>query len=103
MQADVLKCILWGMSFIKNIVVAGGTHGNEMTGVRLLDKWMRSPSDCAALCPSAQLSFVIGNPEAVRLNRRYRDFDLNRTFSQTCLDSLAEPMQYEFRRAKELN
>ncbi|MBR3851034.1 MAG: succinylglutamate desuccinylase/aspartoacylase family protein, partial [Fibrobacter sp.] len=25
---------------IKNIVVAGGTHGNERTGVRLVEKWM---------------------------------------------------------------
>jgi aspartoacylase len=49
------------------------------------------------------VDLVLANPEAVRLNRRYRDHDLNRAFSQTCLDVTVEPQQYEFRRAKELN
>ena len=65
---------------INTIVVAGGTHGNERTGVRLVQKWMEHP-EC----------------------RRYRDFDLNRAFSQTCLDVTETPQQYEFRRAKELD
>jgi len=46
---------------------------------------------------------VLANPEAVRLNRRYRDHDLNRAFSQTCLDVTVDSRLYEFRRAKELN
>lgn len=92
-----------GMGFIKNIVIAGGTHGNERTGVRLVEKWMCSPQDYESLCPSASLEFVLSNPEAMRLNRRYRDHDLNRSFSQTCLDASVEPIPYEFRRARELN
>ena len=52
---------------------------------------------------SAKVDLVLANPEAVRLNRRYRDFDLNRAFSQTCLDVTETPQQYEFRRAKELD
>lgn len=88
---------------INTIVVAGGTHGNERTGVSLVKKWMDKSECYKSLCPSANVDLVLCNPEAVRLNRRYRDFDLNRAFSQACLDVTAEPMQYEFRRARELN
>ena len=90
------------MSLINTIVVAGGTHGNERTGVRLVQKWMEHPECYSSLC-SAKVDLVLANPEAVRLNRRYRDFDLNRAFSQTCLDVTETPQQYEFRRAKELD
>ena len=91
------------MSLINSIVVAGGTHGNERTGVRLVEKWMACPECYGACCPSAEVSLVLSNPEAMRLNRRYRDFDLNRSFSQVCLDASLESQQYEFRRARELN
>ena len=91
------------MSLIRKIVVAGGTHGNERTGVRLVEKWMACPECYRTCCPSAEVSLVLANPEAMRLNRRYRDFDLNRSFSQISLDMNAEPQQYEFRRAHELN
>lgn len=90
------------MSLINTIVVAGGTHGNERTGVRLVQKWMEHPEYYESLC-SAKVDLVLSNPEAMRLNRRYRDHDLNRAFAQVCLDMTAEPQQYEFRRAKELN
>lgn len=91
-----------GMSLINTIVVAGGTHGNERTGVRLVQKWMEHPECYESLC-SAKVDLVLSNPEAMRLNRRYRDHDLNRAFAQVCLDMTAEPQQYEFRRARELN
>ncbi|MCQ2062157.1 MAG: aspartoacylase [Fibrobacter sp.] len=91
------------MSLINTIVVAGGTHGNERTGVRIVQKWMEHPECYNTLCTSAKVDLVLSNPEAMRLNRRYRDHDLNRAFSQTCLDVAVEPQQYEFRRARELN
>lgn len=91
-----------GMSLINTIVVAGGTHGNERTGVRLVQKWMEHPERYNSLC-SAKVDLVLANPEAVRLNRRYRDHDLNRAFSQVCLDMTVDSKLYEFRRAKELN
>ena len=92
-----------GMSFINSIVVSGGTHGNERTGVFLVKKWMEHPACYENLCKGARVELVLANPEAVRLNRRYFDFDMNRAFSQTCLDASVEPQQYEFRRARELN
>ena len=90
------------MSLINTIVVAGGTHGNERTGVRLVQKWMEHPECYNSLC-SAKVDLVLANPEAVRLNRRYRDHDLNRAFSQVCLGTTVDSKLYEFRRAKELN
>ena len=90
------------MSLINTIVVAGGTHGNERTGVRLVQKWMEHPECYNSLC-SAKVDLVLANPEAARLNRRYRDHDLNRAFSQVCLDVTVDSRLYEFRRAKELN
>ena len=90
------------MSLINTIVVAGGTHGNERTGVHLVQKWMEHPECYNSLC-SAKVDLVLANPEAVRLNRRYRDHDLNRAFSQVCLDTTVDSRLYEFRRAKELN
>lgn len=91
------------MSRINTIVVAGGTHGNERTGVSLIEKWMAHPECYDSLCKTAKVDVVLANPEAVRINRRYRDHDLNRSFSQTCLNVTVEPAQYEFRRARELN
>lgn len=91
------------MNEIKSIVVAGGTHGNERTGVSLVQKWMAHPECYRDLCKSANVELVLSNPEAMRLNRRYRDHDLNRAFSQTCLDSEIGGGLYEFRRARELN
>ena len=91
------------MSNINTIVVAGGTHGNERTGVSLVEKWLAHPECYNTICKSAKVDVVLANPEAVRINRRYRDYDLNRAFSQTCLDVTVEPAQYEFRRARELN
>ena len=53
------------MSLIRNIVVSGGTHGNERTGVRLVEKWMEHPECYKACCPDVDVSLVIANPEAV--------------------------------------
>lgn len=90
------------MSLIKTIVVAGGTHGNERTGVRLVQKWMEHPECYQSLC-NAKIDLLLANPVAERLNRRYKDHDLNRAFSEACLNVSRSPQQYEFRRALELN
>lgn len=91
------------MSLINTIVVAGGTHGNERTGVHLVQKWMEHPECYNNICQSADVELVLANPEAIRLNRRYRDYDLNRAFSKTCLSVSSDLSLYEFRRARELN
>ena len=57
------------------VVVVGGTHGNEYTGV-WLEKALRDKVDT-----------LVGNPAAVEANRRFLDEDLNRCFLRSKLDA----------------
>lgn len=90
------------MDSIKTIVVAGGTHGNELTGIKLYEKWAADSKCYADKCPSAKISLVHTNIEATEACRRYIDKDLNRSFAKSLL-SLKSPEAYEIRRAQELN
>lgn len=91
------------MSSIQTIIVSGGTHGNELTGIKLLEKWSKHPELYTNRCPSAHVELVHTNIAASRLCRRYADQDLNRSFSETLLSFVGDPENYEMRRAKELN
>ncbi|MCB0347822.1 MAG: aspartoacylase [Bdellovibrionales bacterium] len=83
------------MSKITNVVIVGGTHGNEKTGVNLIrhlkNDWMNPYH-------SFEISFVEGNPKAIVNNLRYIDHDLNRSFNETLNDSV-----YEKQRVLELH
>ncbi|MDR1758963.1 MAG: aspartoacylase [Fibrobacter sp.] len=89
------------MQVLKNILIVGGTHGNELTGVKLIEKWEKRSEKIRDLCPSAQVKLLLANPKAVLLGRRYKDRDLNRSFSEDSLAS-AESL-YETQRAQEIN
>ncbi|NVJ66672.1 MAG: aspartoacylase [Gammaproteobacteria bacterium] len=82
---------------IKNIAIVGGTHGNEFTGVYLLKKLEQELQ-----VASAQIHYLLANPEAHQAVKRYMDRDLNRCFKQVDLDNL-ELQGYENQRAKEIN
>jgi len=73
------------METINKIVICGGTHGNELTGVYLAKKH----------------GWFLSNPEAAKVCRRYIDTDLNRCFALSELEKNAE--QSEKLRAKEIN
>lgn len=90
------------MNQIKNIVIAGGTHGNELSGVMLFRKWAKNSHLYADKCPSADTELVLTNIEATSVCKRYVDRDLNRSFADRLI-SLENPQAYEIRRAKELN
>lgn len=90
------------MDSIKTIVIAGGTHGNELTGIELYEKWNADSKCYADRCPSAKIALVHTNIEATAACRRYIDKDLNRSFANSLL-SLKSPEAYEIRRAQELN
>mgnify|MGYP006313262567 FL=1 len=92
-----------GMSLIKSIVISGATHRNEKTGVELVRKWQSYPEIFEKVCPSANVQLVLANPLAMRLNRRYVNQDLNRSFSENSLSIQGESLCYEINRAKELN
>ncbi|MDR2595146.1 MAG: aspartoacylase [Fibromonadaceae bacterium] len=73
------------MDCIKNIVICGGTHGNELTGVYLAKKhgWLLANQAAAAAC------------------RRYIDKDLNRCFALSNLNDNDNAL--ESARAREIN
>ena len=81
-----------------DVLVVGGTHGNEVNAPWLLDQWDRHPDllDVAGL----SVQRVIGNPAARAAGRRYVDRDLNRSFRRDLLDGAGEDL--ELVRAREL-
>lgn len=75
------------------MVVVGGTHGNEYTGV-----WCSK-----RLRLRDRVETLIGNPVAVAANRRFIDTDLNRQFRLKDLNDSKDPTTVEGKRARELN
>jgi len=73
------------MNPMKKIVVCGGTHGNELTGVYLAKKH----------------GWLLANPAAAAACRRYMDCDLNRCFSLGNLNGKNTGL--ENLRAREIN
>jgi succinylglutamate desuccinylase len=69
---------------IHRVAIVGGTHGNELTGVYLAKKFLAKPELVERSSFDTQV--LLANPEAIRLNRRYVDRDLNRCFDQADLD-----------------
>jgi aspartoacylase len=87
-------------SSLERVAVAGGTHGNELTGVHLIRHWLSNPGEVQRDGFATELHLV--NPEAIEQVRRYVDQDLNRQFR---IDDLENPdlQGVEQRRAKALN
>lgn len=74
------------MELFKNTVICGGTHGNELTGVYLAKKH----------------GWLLANPEAANVCRRYINNDLNRCFALPDLQTNSMG-SIEKIRAKEIN
>jgi len=95
---------------IKSVVVVGGTHGNEYTGVWCIKALEKTAGATKTIFPSLRVSTLLGNPEAWIANRRFIDEDLNRQFSYkaleegTAADGGADAgTTLEGRRAQEIN
>lgn len=88
-----------------SVVIVGGTHGNERTGVELVRHWGVHP--CTLSRKNIEKVVLSeGNPKAVSACVRYLDTDLNRCFLPTNLNA-SEPggisrSRYECDRAREL-
>ncbi|MEB3232786.1 MAG: aspartoacylase [Leptolyngbyaceae bacterium] len=79
------------MKHVRHVLIVGGVHGNELNGVYLVKTLepQRSPLGQSFLERShLTATTLLANPEAIRLNRRYVDTDLNRCFDR---DDLANP------------
>ncbi len=72
------------MSSIKSIAIIGGTHGNELTGVHIIQSLKKRHEN--PVFDTFNFTYVIANPAAVEQNTRFIDVDLNRQFS---LENLA--------------
>lgn len=81
---------------MKKVLVYGGTHGNEWTGVYLVEKYAEY---FRKKHPKLDIEFILANPEAHKINRRFKDEDLNRAFQ-----FLGEkrPNSYEHQRARDI-
>ncbi len=85
------------MNPIKRIVIVGGTHGNELTGIYLVKKFKRSPNLIQR--SSFESVTLLANPKAYEIGRRYVDTDLNRCFQRQDLEN-PQLSSYEAMRAK---
>jgi succinylglutamate desuccinylase len=56
----------------EKILIIGGTHGNEQTGIRVVNQLIQNPI--------SGIRAIKANPEAVEQNKRFIDTDLNRSF-----------------------
>lgn len=88
------------MSKLSTVAVVGGVHGNEMTGIHLVNHLKQTPENGQR--GSFNTELVIANTKAHQHNRRYIDQDLNRQFSQADLTN-PDLTDYEHSRAKALN
>jgi len=83
----------------ETVVIAGGTHGNERTGVALVQHWQKHPDEIQG--ETFFTRTLLSNPEAVRRNIRFVDCDLNRSFLPRHLEG-PEADAYEMTRAREI-
>ncbi|WP_028115618.1 aspartoacylase [Ferrimonas senticii] len=81
-----------------SVAIVGGTHGNEFSGIRLVQQWQQRHWPYANLA----IQTLYANPQANAANRRYLDADLNREFVEA---RLSDPslVHYEGQRAKAIN
>lgn len=88
------------MAQVKEVAIVGGTHGNEYSGIYLLQQWRENPQ--AIRRSSFNSTTIFANPNAYQTNKRYLDADLNRQFLPALLadESLGN---YEQSRAKIIN
>jgi len=69
---------------IKKVALTGGTHGNELTGVYLIQKFLSHPELIQR--ESFEILCMHTNVAAIKQCTRYVDKDLNRTFSLQALN-----------------
>jgi succinylglutamate desuccinylase len=65
---------------IKRVAIVGGTHGNELTGVMLVKKFLHYTQ--LVKRQSFETFCLLANPRAIDQTRRYIDRDLNRCFDR---------------------
>lgn len=85
------------MGTIHRVLIVGGTHGNELTGVYAVRHYQALPE--LVRRSSFETVTILGNPGAIAAGRRYIDQDLNRSFDP---QNQVDPSSYEVQRAEAL-
>ena len=83
---------------VNKLLVSGGVHGNEYTGVYIINRMRKKPLKTKSL----DIIPLLANPKAFKLCRRYKDKDLNRSFATADLNNSSLDT-YEDQRAREIN
>lgn len=63
----------------KRVAIFGGTHGNEMSGIMLVNMWIENAAEIER--NRLVTKPFMSNPRAVEKCTRYIDTDLNRAFT----------------------
>ncbi len=79
----------------KRVIIIGGTHGNEWTGITILQNYQDFLKN---KFPELKIEFIFANPEAYKIEKRFKDEDLNRA----CQFLDENRLTYEHSRAKEI-
>ncbi|XP_056092082.1 aspartoacylase isoform X1 [Rhinichthys klamathensis goyatoka] len=86
----------------KRVAIFGGTHGNEMSGIMLVNMWIQNAAEIER--NRLVTKPFISNPRAVEKCTRYINTDLNRAFTPENLSAQdVQGLPYEVQRAKEIN
>ena len=85
---------------IKKVAITGGTHGNELTGVYLINKFKKSPN--LVQRDGFETIIMHNNLKAIQKCTRYIDKDLNRAFKTEDLND-PNKADYEDLLAKVIN
>lgn len=85
---------------VSNVVIVGGTHGNETNGVLLSRYWRKNSQEVQR--PSFSTLVVTANEEAAKASVRYVETDLNRCFDLNVLSDESLKLK-EHNRARDLN
>ena len=88
------------MKKIKKIAITGGTHGNELTGIYLINKFFKNP--ILVKRDSFETFLMLTNVKAIKQGTRYVQKDLNRTFALKELENKSLK-SYEDILAKKIN
>ncbi|XP_014052780.1 aspartoacylase [Salmo salar] len=86
----------------RRVAIFGGTHGNEMSGVTLVNLWIQNGKEIQR--KGVETKPFITNPRAVEKCTRYVDTDLNRAFTTENLSAPSgDDLPYEVQRAQQIN
>lgn len=86
------------------ILLCGGTHGNELSGIALVNNCIDDAEYAQSCFPQSQveIDFLQANAAAVTRNTRFCEADLNRQFDSTSL-AMQNGLNQEHALALELN